>query len=62
MTGIDRNAGLALILARDRVAVHDRQVNTHQDEVGPLLRDSCEHLLGVFSLGDFTIDTGKQIA
>ena len=44
MTGIDRNAGLALILARDRVAVHDRQVNTHQDEIGPLLRYSCERL------------------
>src|SRR5262249_25147175 len=54
--------GIGLDLARDRVAVHDRQVNTHQDEIGPLLRDSCERLLGVFGLGDFTIDTAKQIA
>src|SRR5215467_9215859 len=61
MTGIDRNA-IGLYFARDRVAVHDRQVNTHQDEVGPLLRDSCERLLGVFGLGDFTIDTAKHIA
>src|SRR5262249_38312218 len=54
--------GIGLDLARDRVAVHDRQVNTHQDEIGPLLRDSCERLLGVFGLGDFTIDTAKHIA
>src|SRR6516225_549593 len=54
--------GISLDLTRDRVAVHDRQVNTHQDEIGPLLRDSCERLLGVFSLGDFTIDTAKHIA
>jgi len=62
MTGIDRNAGLALIWPRDRVAVHDRQVNAHQDEIGPLLRDSCERLLGALGLGDFTIDTAKHIA
>jgi len=62
MTGIDRNAGLALIWPRDRVAVHDRLVNTHQDEIGPLLRDSCERLLGALGLGDFTIDTAKHIA
>src|SRR6516164_6632061 len=54
--------GVGLDLARDRVAVHDRQVNTHQDEIGPLLRDTCQRLLGVFGLGDFTIDTGKHIA
>src|SRR6516162_1183184 len=54
--------GIGLDLACDRVAVHDRQVNTHQDEIGPVLRDSRERLLGVFGLGDFTIDTAKQIA
>src|SRR6516225_3229625 len=54
--------GISLDLTRDRVAVHDRQVNTHQDEIGPLLRDSCERLLGVFGFGDFTIDTAKHIA
>src|SRR5215468_1586313 len=63
--GDDRNrsqCGVGLDSARDRVSVHDRQVNTHQDEIGPLFRDCRKRLLAVFGLSDFTIGTGKHIA
>jgi hypothetical protein len=33
--------GIGLDLARGSVAVHDRQSDVHQNEIGPLLRDRC---------------------
>ena len=38
------------------------QLDIHQDEIGPLLRDCFERPLTVFGLGDFVIGAGKHIA
>jgi hypothetical protein len=49
-------------LSRAIVAVHDRQLNTHEYEIGSLLRHRCKRMLAVLGLGDFAIGTGKHIA
>ena len=38
--------------ARSGVTIHDRHLNIHQDEIGPLLYNSRERPLAVFSLGE----------
>src|SRR6516165_5871073 len=54
--------GIGFDAARGGIAVHDWQLDIHQDEIGPLLRDCFERLLTVFGLGDFVIGAGKHIA
>jgi hypothetical protein len=46
MIGIDRIAGLALIW-RVTLAIHDRQLDTHEDEIGSLFCHCCKRLLAV---------------
>jgi hypothetical protein len=45
MIGIERSAGSALIPARCRATVHDRQLDIHQDKIGALFCDCWERLL-----------------
>ncbi len=59
MIGIVFSAGSALIR---RVAVHDRQLDIHQDEIGSLFRHSRECLLAILRFHDFIISRGKHIA
>ena len=42
--------------------IHDRHLNIHQDEIGPLLCNSRERLLAVFSLGDLIVGRRKHVA
>ena len=61
MTGIDRNAGLALIL---RVAVYPSMIGSCisiKIKSGRCFAIAAS-VLTVFGLGDFTIDTAKHIA
>src|SRR5262249_30843715 len=54
--------GIGLDLARGGVAIHDRQLDIHQNEIGPLLCDCRQRLLAVFGLRDFVVGRGKHIA
>jgi hypothetical protein len=62
MIGIDRNVGSALIFASGRVAVHDRQLDSHQDKVRPPFGDRRRRLLAVLSLGDFVVGASEHVA
>src|SRR5215471_6556463 len=53
---------ITLDFASDGVAVHDRQLNIHQNEVRSLFRDSREGLFAVFRLGDFVIGSTQHVA
>ena len=56
--GDDRNRshrGIGLDLARDLVAVHDRQLDTHEDEIGSLFFHYRKRLLTVLGFRDFVI-------
>src|SRR5215469_7341900 len=45
-----------------RVAVHNRQLDIHQDKIGPLFRYRCERFLAVLSFGDFVVGRGQHIS
>ena len=62
MIGIDRSAGSGLNPARGRVAVHGRQLDVHQDEIGPLFCDGSERLLTTLRLRDFVVGRGQHIS
>src|SRR5438067_2307209 len=49
-------------LARDLVAVHDRQLDIHQDKIGPLRCDGSKRLLAILGLGDLIIGGGQHTA
>src|SRR5262249_34314219 len=53
---------IGLDLARSGVAVHDWQLDIHQNEIGPLLCDCRQRLLAVFRLRDFVVGRGEHIA
>src|SRR6516225_4548487 len=48
--------------ARSGVTVHDRHLNIHQDEIGPLLCNSRERLLAVFGFDNLIVGRGQHIA
>ena len=50
MIGIDLVAGSALMPARRLVAVHHRQLDVHQDQIGRCSATAGERLLAVFRL------------
>jgi hypothetical protein len=54
--------GIGLDLARGGVAIHDRQLDIHQNEIGRLLCDCRKRLLAVFGLRDFVVGRGEHIA
>ena len=62
MIGIDRNAGSALIRRVHLVTVNARQLNVHQDKIGPLFHNGFERLLAALGLCDFVVGSGEQIA
>ncbi len=62
MIGIALSSGIGLDPARRLVAVHDRQLDVHQDQVGPLLGDGGERLLAVFGLDQLVTGAAQQIA
>src|SRR5215469_18737461 len=53
---------VGLDFASGGVAVDDRQLDVHQNQIGPLLCDSLQRLLPVFGLGDLIIGRGQHIA
>src|SRR5215471_8474873 len=53
---------VGLDFASGCVAVDDRQLDVHQNQIGPLLCDSLQRLLPVFGLGDLIIGRGQHIA
>src|SRR5262245_14067251 len=53
---------LGLDVGRGGVAINDRQLNIHEDQIGPLLCDSLQRLLAVFGLGDLIISGSQHIA
>ena len=42
------------------VTVHDRQLDIHKDEIGPLFRYRCERLLTVLRLSDFIVGRASK--
>ena len=48
--------------ARSCITVHDRELNIHQDEIGPLLCNSRQRQLTVFGLRNFLVGKGQHIA
>src|SRR6516164_6161717 len=63
--GDDRNRAqcrIGLNPARGGVAVHDRQLDIHQDKIRPLLCDGSERLLAVLGLRDLIVSRGEHIA
>src|SRR6516162_2746595 len=48
--------------ARGGVAVHDRQLDIHQDKIRPLFCDGSERLLAVLGLRDLIVSRGEHIA
>src|SRR5262249_54837634 len=56
------HCGIGLDFARGGVAINDRQLNIHKDQIGPLLCDSIQCLLAVFGLSDLIIGRGQHIA
>src|SRR5262249_51651652 len=53
---------VGLDAARRFVAVHDRQLDIHQDKIGPLLCDSRQCLFAILGLGDLIVGWGQHIA
>src|SRR5262245_58837707 len=53
---------VGLNFARGRVPVHDRQLDIHQDQIGPLLCDRLECLFAAFDFRDLIIGWGQHIA
>src|SRR6516225_5268517 len=53
---------VSLDAARRFVTVHDRQLDIHKDEIGPLFRYGGERLLTVLGLGDLIVGRSKHIA
>jgi len=49
---ISSHRKLLLSAARRFVTVHNRQLDIHQDEIGPLFRDCRQRLLTFFGLCD----------
>ena len=62
MIGIALQRRIGLDAARRLVAVHDRKLNVHQDQIGPLLGDGRQRLLAVLGLDHFVVGAGQQIA
>ena len=62
MIGIDRKRGIGSDLSHRLTAIHARQLDFHQDEIGPLFCYCCERLLAVLCFRDFVVRPGKQIA
>src|SRR5262249_16740041 len=63
--GDDRNRshrGIGLDLARDLVAVHDGQLDTHEDEIGRRFCHCCKRLFAILGFSDFVIGAGEHIA
>src|SRR5262249_13297368 len=54
--------GIGLDLARDLVAVHDAQLDTHEDEIGSRFCHCCKRLLAILGFSDFVIGAGEHIA
>ena len=44
------------------ITVHDRELNIHQDEIGPLRCDCRQRQLTVFGLRNFVVSRGQHIA
>jgi hypothetical protein len=49
-------------LARDLVAVHDGQLDTHEDEIGSRLCQCCKRLLAILGFSDLVIGASEHIA
>ena len=62
MIGMSLQLRIGLDPARRLVAVHDRKLDVHQDQVGPLLGDGVERLLAVLGLDHLVAGAGQQIA
>ena len=62
MIGIAFNAGSAFDPTGRFVAVHDRQLNIHQNEVGLVLGHSRQCLDAIFSFDKIVIQRRKHIA
>src|SRR6516225_9385231 len=63
--GNDRNRphrGIGLDLARDLVAVHDGQLDTHEDQIGSRSCHCCKRLFAILGFSDFVIGAGEHIA
>jgi hypothetical protein len=54
--------GIGFNPACGRVAVHDRQLDIHQDQIGPLLCYGGERLLTVFGFDNLIVSRGQHIA
>src|SRR5215475_12277331 len=48
--------------ARDFIAVHDRQLDTHENEIGSRFCHCCKRLLAVLGFRDFVIGASEHIA
>src|SRR5262249_13175765 len=53
---------VGLDATRRFVTVHDRQLDVHQDKVGPLFGDCRERLLAILGLGNLIVCRGQHIA
>ena len=62
MIGIALERRIGLDPARRLVAVDDRKLDVHQDQVGPLLGDGGQRLLAVLGLDHLVAGAGQQIA
>ena len=62
MIGIEFNSGLAPDTPRRLVAVHHRQLNIHQDQVGARSRKGRQRVLTAFGFDQLVPGVGKQIA
>src|SRR5262249_44178759 len=51
-----------LDFARDLVAVHDRQLDTHENEIRSLFCHCCKRLLAVLGFRDFVIGASEHVA
>src|ERR1700730_4111837 len=54
--------GIGFDPARHLVTVNARQLDIHQDKIGPLFRNGFKRLLSALGLCDFVVGGGKQIA
>ena len=62
MIGIGLERRIGLDPPRRLVAVHDRKLDVHQDQVGPLLGHRVERLLAVLGLVHFVVGARQQVA
>ena len=62
MIGIDSVAGSDLMPPRRLVAVHDRQLNIHQDQIGTLPCHGRQRVLTVLGFDQLVTGIAEQIA